>query len=150
MKRQKTDERKESKAKHEAKRKKSINLKHTSNSNVYDEVFADMQALAFVVSGRFIYWLALFVSSLRCLSGGASLLETLNPVLSDGCSPRMQSWDTVVAATLLQSVKVLLRNFHRPHCTLKRGDRVVAISDIVAMGLLQICASSGMAAMGLH
>jgi hypothetical protein len=141
---------KEKKAKQSMKRKKSINQKHTSNSNVYDEVFADMQALAFVVSGRrmlFIFWLALFV---RWLSGGASLLETLNPVLSDGCSPRMQSWDTVVAATLLQSVKVLLRNFHRPHCTLKRGDRVVAISDIVAMGLLQICANSGMAAMGLH
>lgn len=117
MKRKKTDERKESKAKHE---EKEIN-----QSKAYiEQVFADMQALAFVVSGRrmlLIFWLALFV---RWLSGGASLLETLNPVLSDGCSPRMQSWDTVVAATLLQSVKVLLRNFHRPHCTLKRGGHI--------------------------
>ena len=87
-----------------------------------------MQALAFVVSGRrmlFIFWLAFMLALfVRWLSGGASLLETLNPVLSDGCSPRMQSWDTVVAATLLQSVKVLLRNFHRPHCTLKRGGHI--------------------------
>ena len=58
---------------------RSINQKHTI-SNEYDELFADMQALAFVVSSRrmlLIFWLALFVSSLRCLSGGASLIETL-------------------------------------------------------------------------
>lgn len=36
-----------------------------------------MQALAFLVRMLLIFWFALFVSSLRCLSGGASLIETL-------------------------------------------------------------------------
>jgi hypothetical protein len=64
----------------------SINQKHTI-SNEYNELFADMQALVSSRRMLLIFRLALFVSSLRCLTGGAmggaSLIDLCAPVLSN-------------------------------------------------------------------